>query len=70
MVIRNNIHKTRRLAKQDALFIYRVYPEAIAMRMQRTLQNLRQIADFVKSKRPRFEDLQNGLVTSFFVDPE
>ena len=24
---------------QDALFIYRVYPEAIAMRMQRTLQN-------------------------------
>ena len=58
----------------------RVYPEAFAERMHgenisgkcfrsRTLQNLRQIADFVKSKRPRFEDLQNGLVTSFFVDP-
>ena len=35
----------------------------------RTLQNLRQIADFVKSKRPRFEDLQKGSAASFFVDP-
>ena len=57
-----------------------VYPEAFAERMReenilgkcfrsRTLQNLRQIADFVKSKRLRFEDLQKGLVTPFFVDP-
>ena len=35
----------------------------------RTWQNLRQIADFVKSKRPRFEDLLKGSAAPFFVDP-